>query len=319
MRRVAKTRACAGLALLLLAFASVAPAWARVAPQATAISRGLGDMRALDGDLSGRVSDRERFRQLGDAYRTRLARHQSPSVLAILSDEDLRSLMLAAQLAASYVHDGDILDDAMDDLRRLEDRGAARGEDIRAAYGLLVAGRRFEQARRFLAAHPGLDEPEPPRLTGFRADAQGAAEMRTGQSEGTLAWALVDIAALPRILAIGHPLCHFTQAAARAIEADPALRPLFAAQSRWLAPQDTGTDFTLFRRWNAEHPDLQITVAYRAAGFSMIDQWATPTFYFIDHRRVVSKVAGWPRGGRRAEILDAYREAFPDTASSSAR
>jgi hypothetical protein len=197
---------------------------------------------------------------------------------------------------------------------------AARPEDIRAAYGLLVAGRRFEQARRFLAAHPELDEPEPPRLTGLRADAQGAAEMRIGQSEGMLDWAPVDVAVLPRILVIGHPSCHFIQDAAHTIGADPALRKLFAAaHAKWLAPQDTGTDFTFFHRRNTEHPDLPMTIAYRAAGFPMIDHWATPTFYFLDHGRIVSKVVGWPQVGRRDEILAAYREAFPDTAPSSER
>ncbi|MGH6977677.1 MAG: hypothetical protein ACRED4_00035 [Brevundimonas sp.] len=228
-----------------------------------------------------------------------------------MPDEDLRALTLAAQLAVFYHHDHDILDDAMADLRLLEDRGVARPGDIRAAYGLLVAGRRFEQARFFLSAHPDLEEPPPPRLLGVRSDVQGAAEMRVGEIEGTLLWAPVDLAQLPRILVIGHPLCHFTTNAARAIEADPDLRALFAAQAKWLAPQDNTTDFDVFRQWNAAHPDKQMTIAWRAADFPIIDHWATPTFYFIENGRVVSQVQGWPKGGRREEILSAYREAFP--------
>ncbi|MDN5781325.1 MAG: hypothetical protein L0H23_04775 [Luteimonas sp.] len=290
-----------------------------VSPQESTIGHQLEEMRALDGRLSGRGADAERFRRLAEFYRARFSGLQAPDIRAAMSDEDLRALTLAAQLAVFYHHDDDILDDAMADLRMLEDRGAARPGDIHATYALLVAGRRFEQARHFLAAHPDLDEPEPPRLLGLRADVSGAAEMRVGEVEGTLVWAPVDLTQLPRILVIGHPSCHFTQDAAHAIEADPALRNLFAAHAKWLAPQDTGTDFTVFRRWNTEHPDLPITIAYRAAGFPMIDHWATPTFYFVDHGRVVSKVIGWPRGGRREEILAAYREAFPDTAPSSER
>src|SRR5690606_15389081 len=105
--------------------------------------------------------------------------------------------------------------------------------------------------------------------------------------------------------------CHFTQNAAGAIESDPALHALFTEHAKWLAPQDTTTDFSVFRRWNAEHPDMPITITYLEAGFPMIDTWSTPTFYFIDHGRVVSQVTGWPRGERREEILAAYREAFP--------
>jgi len=311
--------ACIASVSVLLALGGTVSARADEVPQASPITRQMEEMRALDGKLSGQVADAERFRRLTEFYRARFSGLQASSVRAAMSDEDLRALTLAAQLAVFYHHDGDILDDAMADLRLLEDRGAARPGDIRAAYGLLVAGRRFEQARHFLAAHPDLDEPEPPRLLRLRADASGAAEMRVGETDGTLEWSPVDVATLPRILVIGHPSCHFTRNAAHAIEADPELRALFVAQSKWLAPQDTGTDFTVFHRWNTEHPDLPMTIAYRAAGFPIIDHWATPTFYFLDRGRVVSKVIGWPRGGRREEILAAYREAFPDTAPSSER
>jgi hypothetical protein len=303
---------------MLLVVASVATTWA-VEPQESTIGHQLEEMRALDSVLSERASDSERFRWLAEFYRARFAGLQAPDVRAAMSDEDLRALTLAAQLAVFYHDDDDILDDVITDLRLLEDRGAALPGDIRATYELLVAGRRFEQARHFLAVHQGLGEAEPPLLLGLRPDVKGAAEMRVGEAEGTLVWAPVDVARLPRILVIGHPLCHFTQDAARAIEADPELRALFAAHAKWLAPQDTGTDFTVFRRWNTEHPDLPITIAYRGAGFPMIDDWSTPTFYFMDQGRVVSQVAGWPQGGRRDEILTAYREAFPEASRSSDR
>src|SRR5690606_11218375 len=140
--------------------------------------------------------------------------------------------------------------------------------------------RRFDEARSFLDAHVELDARAPPRLLGLRAaDAGGASEMRVGEADGTLEWAPIDMDTLPRILVIGHPLCHFTQDAARAIESDPALRTLFVEHAKWLAPQDNTTDFTVFRQWNTEHPDVPTTIAYRAAGFPMIDNWSTPTFY----------------------------------------
>lgn len=277
-------------------------------------------MRALDHTLSERAPDTERFRRLVEFYDAQFAIHQTPDALSGLSDVDLRALMLAAQLAVFYSHSDDILDDAMADLRLLERRGDVSVADKRAAYQLLVSNRRFDEARRFLDAHAELDARAPPRLLGLRAaDAGSAAEMRVGEADGTLVWAPIDVTALPRILVVGHPLCHFTQDAARAIEADPVLKALFATQSKWLAPQDTTTDFSVFRRWNAEHPDLPTTIAYRAAGFTMIDNWSTPTFYFIDHGHVVSQVTGWPRGGRREKVLAAYREAFPESAPSSAK
>lgn len=275
-------------------------------------------MRELDRTLSERDPDTVRFRKLADFYRARLAAHQAPGVRANLSDADLRALMLAGQLAAFYSHEDDILNNVLADLRLLEHRGDAKITDFRAAYGLLIANRRFDEARLFLDAHAELDGRAPPRLLGLRAaHADSAAEMRVGEAEGTLEWVPVDVEALPRILVIAHPSCHFTQNAAEAIESDPALNALFTAHAKWLAPQDTTTDFSVFTRWNAEHPDMPITVAYRSAGFPMIDNWSTPTFYFIDHGRVVSQVTGWPRGGQREEIFAVYREAFPPSQSQT--
>jgi hypothetical protein len=317
IKRASGLLARASLLTLLLIVAGVATARAGELPE-VAISQQLEEMRALDGSLFGSAKDAERFRRLTGFYRERLAAQQAPEVRAGLSDADLRALMLAAQLAVFYHHDDDILDDAMADLRLLERRGDVKVADIRTAYQLLVANRRFDEARRFLTAHPTLDAPAPPRLLSAHPD-DGAAELRVGEEDGTLVWVPVDMAALPRILVISHPLCHFTQDAARAIEADPALKALFAAHAKWLAPQDQTTDFTIFRQWNADHPDMQMTITYRAAAFPMIDIWATPTFYFIDHGRVVSRVRGWPRGGRREEVLAAYREAFPEPEATSAR
>ena len=40
----------------------------------------------------------------------------------------------------------------------------------------------------------------------------------------------------------------------------------------------------------------------------MIDYWGTPTFYFLQNGVVRAKVTGWPKEGRRAELLAALRQ-----------
>src|SRR5690606_9126122 len=119
------------LLTLLLGFPGLATAWAGELQEST-ITRQLEEMRALDHTLSEHTPDTERFRRLVEFYNERLVIHQAPDVLASLSDVDLRALMLAAQLAALYSHNDDILDDAMADLRLLERRGHVGVADKRA-------------------------------------------------------------------------------------------------------------------------------------------------------------------------------------------
>src|SRR5690606_4293083 len=142
---------CNGLLSLLLGLVSVATACAGE-PQVFTIARQLEEMGALDRTLSERAPDTERFRRLVEFYDARFAIHQTPGALSNLSDVDLRALMLAAQLAVFYSHSDDILDDAMADLRQPERRGDVGVADKRAAYQLLVANRRFDEARSFLDA-----------------------------------------------------------------------------------------------------------------------------------------------------------------------
>ena len=110
----------AGLLILLLGLAGIGVAWAGDRPTPTITSQ-LEEMRALDVKLAEHAPDSERFRRLAEFYRARLADRQASGVRAGLSDEDLRALTLAAQLAVFYHHDDDILDDAMTGLRLLED------------------------------------------------------------------------------------------------------------------------------------------------------------------------------------------------------
>ncbi len=289
--------------------------------QISLIDRQLEQMQALDRKLisSHPEKDMVRNRGLADFYRKRFTAYQATEVLANMPDGDLRALMIAAQLAAFYSYDDTILDDAMTDLRLLDKRGLARTADFGEAYRLLIGNRRFDDARMFLDKHPSLNETPPPLLLGLRPGWHGAAEMRIGDAARTLVWTPVDLGKLPRIVVIGHPLCHFTQNAIRAIEADPTLNVLFARHAKWLAPQDQTTDFGLFGEWNLQHPEAATTITYRAAEFTLIDNWSTPMFYFIDDGRVVARITGWPKEGRRAEILAAYQAAFERPQPTSTR
>lgn len=118
----------------------------------------------------------------------------------------------------------------------------------------------------------------------------------------------VDLHQSTQVVIISHPLCHFSQAAMHDIQADPVLSKIFEANARWLIPQGNHLDFGVVQQWNREHPGQQAALAFRRDEWPMIDSWATPTFYFLKNGVVNAKVEGWPKEGRRSELLTALRQ-----------
>jgi len=50
-----------------------------------------------------------------------------------------------------------------------------------------------------------------------------------------------------------------------------------------------------------------MVLAYDYHEWPMIDRWYTPVFYFLRNGRLVSEVIGWPRAGRKTEIVAALQ------------
>ena len=85
--------------------------------------------------------------------------------------------------------------------------------------------------------------------------------------------------------------CHFSQDAARAIEADSRLRPLFVRHAVWLAGENE--TFGEVEEWNKAFPDQPIHIAWKDSEWSMLDSWGMPTFYVFRHGRLAGKFIGW--------------------------
>ena len=117
------------------------------------------------------------------------------------------------------------------------------------------------------------------------------------------------------IIVIAHPTCGFTRAVADAVRADPELlRMLSSSRTLWLSPQDGTLDPGIFTDWSERHPALPIHIAARQSDFPDLGYWGTPTFYILRDGNVVARVVGWPRGGNKAALLQAFAEAGIDPA-----
>lgn len=86
--------------------------------------------------------------------------------------------------------------------------------------------------------------------------------------------------------------CHFSQDAARAIEADDRMAALFHKHGIWLASADES--FGNVANWNSEFPSQPIHIAWSDDEWSMLDSWAMPTFYVFRDGENIAQWAGWP-------------------------
>ena len=173
---------------------------------------------------------------------------------------------------------------------------------------ILLAGRRFEQARSFTASHPeaGLsalpvfDDPlaNDARATVWRMDPGGQRLTRTA----------IDLAPTQILVTAG---CHFSADAAEDISADPMLGPVFARHAHWLVGTPGVESIDAVRDWNMRFPDAQAEMIHDRSEWSIFSTWSMPKFHIVRDGKVIETVKGWPRSptSNRQPLIDALRRA----------
>ncbi|HTX59458.1 MAG TPA: hypothetical protein VMH02_07220, partial [Verrucomicrobiae bacterium] len=66
--------------------------------------------------------------------------------------------------------------------------------------------------------------------------------------------------------------------------------------------------FAVVAAWNRRHPREPMTFAYAESEWPAIDRWELPVFYFFRDGKLAAEVVGWPRGGRKPQILRALQQ-----------
>jgi hypothetical protein len=174
---------------------------------------------------------------------------------------------------------------------------------------MLVKTRMLDEARAFAKDHPRVTPPTiPPVREAAPLPSDRPTELAMNAHTHELVRRSVDVHLPAQVIAVTSPMCHFSQDAMHAIERDPVLDRVLGTHTIWLAPQDVPLDVKRFETWNRDHPGKAATWAFRRDEWPMIDAWGTPTFYFLQHGQVRAKVIGWPREGRRAELLAAAKQ-----------
>lgn len=254
-------------------------------------------------------SDRELRQHAAETYERLFRTQLTRAKLTDLSSADLDLVHRAAEITGTYAIEERYARDMVAILDELSRRGDATKLHYSATYRMLVAVRDFAGARRLAAKYPAEEFEVLPTVRADRESAKGPNVWLLSDDRNEVVRRRVDIDAGPRIVVVSHPLCHFSRNAVSAIASDDVLGPVFRSYATWIAPQSGTLNLLRLQQWNREHRDFRVALVVSQNEWTFVDYWNTPTFYFLKDGAVVQKVIGWPKEGRREELLSASRKA----------
>ena len=262
--------------------------------------------RFQDGVVRSDPFTRVAASRIHERYRALFSTNQTSAALGKLGSNDVVLLFRAAGADFLYSVSRVSLDDMQLDLAELHRRGIAREANDEKVYAALLESRLFDKARAFGRQHRLASVETVPDVEDHVVR-KGPTTLLVRDGGKKLIRESVDLGKGRLVIVISSPLCHFSQRATRSIEGDAFLRPLIRDHSLWIVPPDQSTPFATVATWNRLHPHEQMAYVYRREEWPMVERWETPVFYFLKDGRVVSKVRGWPRAGRKAEIRRSLR------------
>jgi hypothetical protein len=275
------------------------------------LSRRFDALHQLD-EASVALGEVARFAAIGAEYE----RSFGPTIrapLTRLSDADLEAVFRATELITAYVRLPVHAEAQAAVIAELEARGKAEPRHQKRLFQTWLSLRKLDEARALRAKHPEAKLPAVPDLRDGGGAITGQPNVWTVAADATDAAPVlerrsVDLSGAAQVVVIANPFCHFAQAAVAALDADPSLRPVLAAHSSWITPQDGFFAVDETQEWNRAHPGMPIGFSVQRDDWPAIDTWSTPTFYFLQRGALVAKVEGWPKAGRRDEIAAALKK-----------
>lgn len=243
---------------------------------------------------------------IAQMYSEHFSPEQTDGQRRTLSDRDVEYLFRAATLAFQIDHRPAYVDDMRADFSELQRRHLIDRPHANDLYDALIITSKPGEARSLQARYPMIERSPAPTMKTASRIPRGKPSLwivNTEQDKREFVRYPFNIRARAQIIVLASARCHFSEQAARDIEADPALRKAFRGNAQWVAPASDLTAFDAIDAWNETYASSRLGVIHDDAELSMVQRIETPTFYFLDHGRVVATVVGWPPGGN----IDALR------------
>jgi hypothetical protein len=226
-----------------------------------------------------------------------------------LSNADLNWLLEAQLLTNLYAKDGEGLAALEYSFAELEKRDNIQRKHVQQLFSLYISIRRFDAAAALAKKYSAFNLEALPRVVANDGvDKNLRAIWLIDKAEKHLTREPVHFSSDWQLVAISHPLCHFSKNALTYIKNDKVLAKSFEGHLTLIGPQDGNLQFDVMQKWNAENPSMRIHPVDQQIAFTEFDQWSTPTFYFMKAGKVVYKFNGWPKEGNRAQLDEGLRK-----------
>ena len=241
----------------------------------------------------------------GDRMREQRLRAQPPGDLLLLFD---------AAAFTNLVNPGS---PAFAHLLRVHRELARRGVDTRRTLDdtvlrALVAARKFEEARAFIATRAHLAPAAVPQVVDTLGAAfAGRSVFDYDRAGHTLTRKELPVAAGAELVMVVDAHCQPSRRALEALRSDAALRArLQQAGLTIIVPPAAAIPFGFVADWNAANPALPMHIPFNQREWAGVDVRGVPTFVLLKNGRVLNEVTGWPPEGNQA-ALRALLDAFP--------
>lgn len=261
---------------------------------ASALETGYNEMAAATERLDPSANT------MAQIYAERFSAMQTEARRHTLVDGDVEFLFRAASLAFLADHRPTYIDDMRADFSELQRRHRIDRPTASDFYDALILSGKSTEARKLQASYPIIERRPVPRMRAASHISRGKPSLwivNTERGKRELVRYPFNIRVRAQIIVLASTSCHFSEQAARAIEADPGLRDVFRESAQWVAPANDLTAFDAIKKWNDAYPSSRLGVIHDDDELPMVQRIETPTFYFLDHGRVVDTVVGWPEGG----------------------
>lgn len=270
------------------------PRPAEIGDEASALEKGYTELVSMADQLDSSTH------AITQIYAQRFSAMQTDAQRRVLSGRDVEFLFRAATLVFQLTHHPTYIDDMRADFSELQRRHLVDRPHASDLFDALILSGNANEARALQARYPLIERGSVPVMKTASRIRPGNPSLwivNTERGKRELVRYPFNIRARAQIIVLASTSCHFSELAAQAIEADPALREVFRENAQWVAPASDLTGFDAIAAWNEAHASSRLGVIHDDGELPMVERIETPTFYFLDHGRVVDTVVGWPRGG----------------------
>lgn len=252
--------------------------------------------------------DVKRNKLISNKYSELFSQFQNNLSVNELNSEEVKYLYMASSWVSFFLPSKGHIKDMELDISELERRGKVPKQYYIDLYERYVKARMFLRASELSKSHPALGVKHLPVIKNMVMNNKNRSVYVLSDDKKIL----TRVPLMPkryRIFVVIDPLCHFAVNSFSSIINDPVLGDIFKNLAVWIVPPEPRLNFDIIQRWNNGHPHAQMVLAHHATEWPVFNSWETPTFYFFKNSKLVAEVIGWPKKGRRNELIDAAIEA----------